>query len=199
MRHEYNKISVQRLGEILAPDCPKKYQEIFAERLKGECIPWETKETEISKEELISYVAASIKESFKPYEGSCNGAIPHDNRRRLLYGVLWGETTADSLMNDDFTHRWEGISCNYNEKTKTFSLSLLRDGEEIAYSKRQLDWCRKQVPDTVSDISDYQVIEMMYPAWKRFGDFSTSLPREIELNEKEQEFVRKLWEGLSSK
>lgn len=189
----YNKKTMKTLGNILAPDCPEKYQSVFAESLKSVIIPWTKMDDEIQFPDLIKYVKNAVVKSFETYCGSHRGYMLHETNRRLLYSVLWGSDAGLSLANTDFLDK--EITCEYNDEARAFTISLLPSGRPIAYSDRQLKWCRENAPKDKQNWSDNDIVEMMFPAWLEFGDFNTSLPKPIPTSDENKEFIAKLWRG----
>ncbi len=200
---QYNTKTLETLGEILAPDCPKDIQLIFADNLKSWCIPWEQKEQKLSKQTLINHMKTTIFQSFDEYTGSTRGYMSYDQQRKLLYQLLFGKTAGESLLNRDFTTMTIGIG--YNELRQKFTCSLLAKNPKLACSERQKKWCLtqadKHLPDHLKSTSDpaiqNQILIDMFPAWQEFGDFNTSLPAERPVTEKQDQYIKELlrnWE-----
>lgn len=190
MDSSYSKTTLARLGAILAPKADANSQLIFANLLKNEIIPWGKRETDLTKEELVHQIKRYVKNSFKTYTGSINGAYHYEASRELCYQILWGVTTADSLMNRDFLDT--GVSCGYDAENDTFTLSLIKHDNQIVYSERQLKWCKENAPVELKDKSDNEIITIMYPAWSIFGNYHTSLPVPPPLTEAQRKYVKNL-------
>lgn len=192
MEQLYNEKTIGHLGALLAPGCPKEYREIFAMQLVGYIVPWVKREQEHDGQALIQMVENAVENSFKPYNGSTSGAASEKEARLLLYSVLWGRLAGRSLMNDDFKYQ-EKVSCWYDKETKRFKLSLLPDGQAVAYSRRQLGWCMAHVPQAYKGKPWPDIVAAMFPAWEAFGNFNTSLPREPELTGEEAAYIERLF------
>lgn len=189
----YNEQTIKTLGEVLAPNCPVRYRIIFANMLKSIIIPWDKKETDLSKSELIPLITRAVCDSFKHYTGSHMGYSEYEKERKLLYTVLWGHKRGLSLMNEDFIDK--PVTCIYDNETNEFTISYLPDSRPVAYSELQLKWCRENAPKSKQNLSDIEITGYMYPAWINFGSFNAHLPQPIQTSDEQKEFINKLFEG----
>lgn len=187
----YNEQTIKTLGEVLAPSCLVKYRIIFADMLKSIIIPWNKKETILSKSELIPLVTQAVCDSFKPYTGSHIGYSEYEKERKLLYTVLWGQKRGLSLMNEDFINK--PVTCTYDNEIEKFIISYLPDSRPVAYSELQLKWCKENAPKEKQDLSDAEITGYMYPAWLNFGSFNAHLPQPIPTSDEQKEFINKLF------
>lgn len=198
IKNEYN---ITLLGKILAPDGAEKYQELLAAELCDSIIPWKVQVSgeDMPEAGIIVAVHDKVCDSFMDPGGSPQGYALFERERKLLYGVLWGRKAAESLMNQDFVGTKPSCNAFTDSRGDTyFHISLLPEGCQIAYSDRQLSWCKKHAPAGVLQmLSDEEIVNRMFTAWESFGDFKTSLPVEPELTVEEQDYIHKLFPEIS--
>lgn len=177
--------TLKRLGAILAPKSPEGYRMVFALELKDIIIPVDRREDLITEQELVNLVCEAVINSFVPYKGSTIGCGSWKENRERLYRVLWGVDIGRALAARDFLGK--PVECEY--RNGAFWLSLLPEDGGMPYSERQLKWCRDNLPEFASNLTDREVIDAMYPAWEEFGDLSSSLPKPIDVSEEGREYI----------
>lgn len=175
----YNLETIHNLIKVMVPDSvPEQYGSVMIRLISSEIIPWASRNDVIAEGELFNLVRDYITHSFEPYQGSWQGAGPHDEARWTVYAILYGVRTADSLMSDFMQCK----TVTFTDDRFTFELdNVKRSPNGIYYTDRQLDWAKRNAPLAIKGMPESELIEIMEDAILNVGDHQLGLPKEPEM------------------